>query len=224
MSFLKKHWRFTVPAVVVFCVLLICVVALYSTSKPPEPRTVYVLPERSSSDNPPALNTGGIATLAPAQSADTNGAAELPTDDFVSDTESLESCCPEEELLDENASGENPPPGYHVHHSPSPEAIEDARKYREWSKAYMAFMKEDDKLHEEWDRLTAKIEESFRKYRAFIYSDEGRTSSLAEIEKRQAEVKKGLEERQALRAKMDELELRKPEKPIYTSHEYTTSH
>ncbi len=58
MSFLKKHWRFTVPAVVVLCVLLLGVVALYSTSEPPEPKTVYVMPD-SSSDNPPALNTGG---------------------------------------------------------------------------------------------------------------------------------------------------------------------
>ena len=45
MSFLKRHWRFTVPAVVVLCVLLLGVVVLYSTSEPPEDNVVHVSPE-----------------------------------------------------------------------------------------------------------------------------------------------------------------------------------
>lgn len=45
MSFLKKHWRFTVPAVIVLCVVMIGVVALYGISKPLEPKTVYTMPE-----------------------------------------------------------------------------------------------------------------------------------------------------------------------------------
>ena len=52
MSFLKKHWRFTVPAVIVLCVLLLGVFTLYTNNKPPEPKTVYGMPERSP-DNPP---------------------------------------------------------------------------------------------------------------------------------------------------------------------------
>ena len=94
MSFLKKHWRFTVPAIVVLCVLLLGVVALYSTSEPLEPKTVYVTPERSA--NPPPLNTGWEARVAPERSVEPSGAVGSPTDELVSDTESLESCCPEE--------------------------------------------------------------------------------------------------------------------------------
>ena len=60
MSFLKKHWRFTVPAVIVLCVLLLGVFTLYTNNKPPEPKTVYGMPERSP-DNPPSINTGGIS-------------------------------------------------------------------------------------------------------------------------------------------------------------------
>ena len=41
MSFLKKHWRFTVPPVVVLCVLLLAVVALHSTSEPSEPNNQW---------------------------------------------------------------------------------------------------------------------------------------------------------------------------------------
>ena len=59
MSFLKKHWRFTLPAVVVLCMLIIGVTVLYINSTPPESKTVYVMPERSP-DNPPVLNAGGL--------------------------------------------------------------------------------------------------------------------------------------------------------------------
>lgn len=60
MSFLKKHWRVTVPAVVVLSLLLLGVFTLYTTSEPPQPETVYAMPERSA-DNPPPLNTGGVS-------------------------------------------------------------------------------------------------------------------------------------------------------------------
>ncbi len=55
MSFLKKHWRLTVLAVVVLCALLV-VVVLYSTSETPEPKRVYTMPERTP-HNPSASNT-----------------------------------------------------------------------------------------------------------------------------------------------------------------------
>ena len=45
MSFVKKHWRFTVPAVVALCVLLLGVFLLYGTSEPPELTRVYAMPE-----------------------------------------------------------------------------------------------------------------------------------------------------------------------------------
>ena len=63
MSFLKKHWRFTVPAVVVLCVLLLGVVALYSTSEPPEPKRVYVMPESNVSQPRPPLGSTKMASI-----------------------------------------------------------------------------------------------------------------------------------------------------------------
>ena len=222
MSFLKKHWRFTVPAVVVLCVLLVGVVALYSTSEPPEPKTVYVMPERSSTDNSPTVNTGGIATSSLVQSAETTAPVESPTQEIVSDTESPESCCPEEELLDESASadGDNSPPGYHVHHSPSPEAIEDARNHREWSTAFVAHMNTGMELRQNWRRLcdeTAEISE-------IITSGKLDTLSQDEVKKlitRNQEV--GRKQRAAWQ-KLKEWERNGPVEPTYTSTEYRTSH
>lgn len=96
MSFLKKHWRFTVPAVVVLCVLLLGVVALYSTGEAPEPTTVYVMPERNP-DNPPAVNTGGLPP--PPAAGPINDADAV---------ESIEFCCDEElALIDDYASDES---------------------------------------------------------------------------------------------------------------------
>ena len=61
LSFLKTHWRFTVLAVMVLCVLLRGVVALNNTSEPPEPKAVYALPTCSSDNLPVTLFfTGGI--------------------------------------------------------------------------------------------------------------------------------------------------------------------
>ena len=105
MSFLKQHWRFTVPAVVVLCVLLLGVLTLYGTSTPPEPKTVYVMPERNP-DNPLPVNTGGIPPhTSIASSTETiPGAApaekQTQTSDAIDDN--LESCCPEisKEIVD----------------------------------------------------------------------------------------------------------------------------
>ena len=104
MSFLKKHWRFTVPVVVVLCVLLLGAVALYRASEPPEPKTIYAVPERSAPNNSPVLNTGGVATVETVPSANTRGETESQETELASDSENLESCCPEEELFPEPAS------------------------------------------------------------------------------------------------------------------------
>jgi len=51
MSFLRKHWRFTAPAVIVICALLIGAVMMHSSNgKPTETKTVYVMPERHQQD------------------------------------------------------------------------------------------------------------------------------------------------------------------------------
>ena len=85
MSVLKKHWRFTVPAVVVLCTLLIGVVVLYSTGEPPEPKTVYVMPERSTGLPSILYSTTTLTTsdvpLAPATNTDVQG---------------VDPCCPDE--------------------------------------------------------------------------------------------------------------------------------
>lgn len=112
MSFLKEHWRFTVPPVVVLCALL-GVVVLYSPSEPPEPKTVYVMPERSSPvttssahniDDVSALTvTARNKTLDPpvivpsiAQETATES-IELSDTDFI-DIDSTEVCCDEEPI------------------------------------------------------------------------------------------------------------------------------
>ena len=158
MFFLKKHWRFTVPAVVVLCVLLLGGIALYSTSEPPEPKTVYVMPERSSTDNSPTVNSGGIATSSLlVQSAETTAPAESPTQEFVSDAESLESCCPEEELIPASTSGDNI---VHV----SPEVIANAQLHREWMRDFDAYLRRRDMLKDhtlEWTRALDATADTF---------------------------------------------------------------
>lgn len=160
MSFLKKHWRFTVPAVVVLCVLLLAVVALHSTSEPSEPNTVYAMPERSV-DNPLAPNTGGIAALETIPSAETTVAPESPANEFASDTESLESCCPEESAhVSDNAALSSEDNVVHV----SPEAISDAQRHREWDRAFEENLKHhkiiDEKI-ETWTRNVNSVTDAF---------------------------------------------------------------
>ncbi len=58
MSLLKKHWRFTLPITVVVLCLIVSTLTLYGTDKPKEPKIVYAIPEQSSNE-PPAINTGG---------------------------------------------------------------------------------------------------------------------------------------------------------------------
>ncbi|MDE0041890.1 MAG: hypothetical protein OXT74_07635 [Candidatus Poribacteria bacterium] len=105
---MKKDWKFTVPAVMVFCVLLIGVVALYSTSTPPELKTVYAMPERSSLDNPPALNTGGIPpqilmaaneTVEPKGSVVATTTPVVAANETVSGVQTPDACCEDETAL-----------------------------------------------------------------------------------------------------------------------------
>ena len=58
MSFLRKHWRFALPAVIALCLIPLAVLTLYRTNEPPEPKRVYSMPKRSI--NPPPVNTGGL--------------------------------------------------------------------------------------------------------------------------------------------------------------------
>ena len=116
MSFLKQHWRFIVPMAVVLCVLILGVVALYSTNEPPEPKTVYVMPERGSPDISPAFNAGVMSTstmttrnqsldapgVVPSIERETDTAsatefAELSDSDFIT-SDNDEVCCDEEPL------------------------------------------------------------------------------------------------------------------------------
>lgn len=107
MSFLKKHWRFTVPAVVVLSTLLIGVVVLYSTSESPEPKTVYTMPE----PNPARAEMLKHASLSPQKAnvhRKTDTISYLPEKPGQSTTLSEataellpdEECCPEESLIE----------------------------------------------------------------------------------------------------------------------------
>lgn len=137
MSFLKKHWRFTVPAVVVLCVLLLGAVVLYTTSETPEPKRVYAMPERSP-DNPPPINTGGRSTIETPPSAETTGETESLETEVANDTENLEACCPEEHAhVPDNSGLSSEDSIVHV----SPEAIADAQRYRAWQSDHDEYLK-----------------------------------------------------------------------------------
>ena len=142
MFFLKKHWRFTVPAVVVLCVILLGVVALYSTGEPSDPKTVYAMPERNS-DNPLAVNTGGIPiqTSSDVNSLTTSNAETTSVDESTtisealgSDADAFETCCPEENALLASSDGA----------SLTPEQLETNR--RAWE-SYLAWKRADDAFY-----------------------------------------------------------------------------
>ncbi len=73
MSFLKTHWRFTLPITVVVLCLIVGTLTLYGTDKPQEPKTEG-------------------AEIAPVETP--------PSADTADDLESAEECCDDEELLD----------------------------------------------------------------------------------------------------------------------------
>lgn len=125
MSFLKKHWRFTVPAVVVLSVLLLGVVVLYGTHKPPEPIVVYGLPDRTA-DQPERINTTKLPQLAsgrtPTKLIELNG--HKPIEELIGEAviemteESLinKSVIGEEDIADmeERREVAPPEPEFHV--------------------------------------------------------------------------------------------------------------
>ena len=228
MSFLKKHWRFTVPVVVVLCVLLLGAVALYRASEPSEPKTVYEMPERSGEQ--PRLNTSGIPLRSVPTAhtlAETEQLAAEQEVDVPSDLANLESCCPEEELLPEPASADDAAGNFHIH-SPTPEAIEDARKHREWSEKFVAYMKKESELEREAERLyeqwkqVGKIHRNGKVIDLFHNSDELRKLSVDELKQLQTQLSETSRRYEVARRKLKEWQRKKPVEPTYTSTEYTT--
>ena len=99
MSFRTKLLRCTLPAVIALCVLLLAVRTMFRTNEPPEPKRVYVMPERSI--NPPPVNTGGLPLE---QSMTSNYAATTESGDMDSSTSDSSS---DEPGADDNTT---PPP------------------------------------------------------------------------------------------------------------------
>ena len=147
MSFLKKHWRFTVLAVFVLCVLLLGVVVLYRTGGTPEPKTVYVMPERS--EAPPSLNTDegeGLIRSVPTIETDTsNNAVSIEN---PSDVETVESCCPDESadasqfFVDDSDTEQSSSNMVR----PSPEMIADAHSHSIYWEALDRYTAKDEEL------------------------------------------------------------------------------
>ena len=218
MSFLKKHWRFTVPVVVVLCVLLLGAVALYRASEPPEPKTIYGVPERSAPNNSPSLKPGGITTVETVPSANTRGETESRETELASDSENLESRCPEEELLSEPASADDATGNFHIH-SPTPEAIEDARKHREWSKKFVAYMKKESELEREAERLyeqwkqVGKIHRNGKVIDLFLNSDELSKLSVDGLKQLQTQLRETSRRYEVARRKLKEWQRKKPVEP-----------
>jgi hypothetical protein len=240
MSFLKKHWRFTVPAGAVLCVLLLGVVVLYSTSEPPEPKTVYAMPERSA--DPPSLNNGGVTSMSinTEPRPKTIGVTELPTNAVVAEAESLESCCPEEELLPESASTDDGMGNLHIH-APTPEAMEDARTHIEFVRSLLEHDKEAQALTDEWLSLDDQEEqadkivhngETIAIFDEISVDESGhlntgrltRDEAIKYVKQAQAKYDEIARQKEAAWRKIQEWELYKPIEPTYTSTEYTADH
>ena len=112
MLFLKKHWRWTVPAtLVVLCLVLGSVLVVRSnTSTPTEPERIYATPERTGDIR---VNIGGIrsSTIPTTRSeiqpkASKSTPVETPTNaDSAEDLEPLDECCDDEVVL--NSSDDN---------------------------------------------------------------------------------------------------------------------
>lgn len=233
MSFLKKHWRFTVPAMAVLCVLLLSVVALlYTSSETPEPTTVYTMPERSSSNTPVALNTGGINATEAVPHAE-----PTVTTESTADVESYESCCPEEESsLHEHASADNAIDDHHSHGvSPSPEAIEDAKKHKEWSLAYLAHEEKDMALSDGWLRLVNENAEIGKIVHngetidifAVILNEPGKlgkSETLAYLKQVQSQIEENERKTASAWEQLQNWRRNAPIEPTYTSPEYTSRH
>ena len=159
MCFLKKHWRFTILVAVVLCVLLLGVVTLYSTSETPEPKRVYAMPERSSPDNPPPINTGGLVPRSvPAVETDTNnnaGSTEIP-----SDVENVESCCLEESVDVSQFLGADSDTAESSSNMvrPSPEMIADAENHRIYWDSFNRYWAKHDALQIERKQLRKEFD------------------------------------------------------------------
>lgn len=203
MSFLKRNWRLTVPAFVALCALLIGVIVLYSTGEPPEPKTVYVMPERTA-DNPPPINTGGIVP-----STELIGTTESPTTEVASAAENLETCCPEEETtLQDSPSAQNANLARTLR-DPSPEAlaemadeakrVEFVKRRAEWREADNGYEKIELELRQNWMQL---IDEQ-RELTSVIDTGELDTLTVPEIKELRAQHK---ENRRKIKSAWKELE------------------
>ena len=167
MSFWKKHWRLTVPAAVVLCVIMLGVVVLYSTSEPPEAERVYVMPERST-DNPPPPNTGGISlpvsttpvtplVSGPPHSATAQeGSQTMPIDAIDQNTEVIEPCCPDDSDMADAISSE--PDGVFRAGLTYEAWITAMAEHHEKETDYdIAFDKQVDKLLEFFQQIVAQV-------------------------------------------------------------------
>ena len=142
MSFLKKHWQFTVPVAVVLCVLLVGAIVLHSTSETPEPNRVYVMPERRS-DNPPPVNTDGIPSQPLMASKENVGPKEhrmettTPVTTLTSTPsigEDVESCCPDESVVfDQSVSDDSISTMIYVPNEDAKRSREYFLIWKEWS-------------------------------------------------------------------------------------------
>ncbi|MDE0299507.1 MAG: hypothetical protein OXN17_12815 [Candidatus Poribacteria bacterium] len=163
MSFFKQHWQFTVPAIVVVCALLLGVLALYSTSQPKKPKTVYVMPERSA-DDPPTPNAGSVS-LSPTPQPTTSvqpGVSSTPNDtpeSFSTTDEDLNVCCPEE-ANDSSAFYGIAPDSTQSHSNMmtlSPEMIADAEDYRRYWDSLDRYFEKHDELRVEGKALRTEL-------------------------------------------------------------------
>ena len=149
MSFLKKYWRFIIPALAVLCVILLSAFILYSNITPSDPKRVYLMPERNL-DNPQSLNTGGIAiTTSPGVAFAVREEVPIPADEDGS----LDPCCPDE-LPDNADDSRNYQP--QMQNVP-PEVWEDGERLMEYQQSLKSHQRDYDALIVELDALEREL-------------------------------------------------------------------
>ena len=158
MSILKKRWYFVLAAVVILLASIGVYVSI-TAPQPTEPKVVYMMPERSS-DNPKPINSGGIALTESAPSVEGEAAAEPLSNQIPSDTESVESCCPEEsgDLSQFDGTASDTARTHSNMVTLSPEMIADAESHQAYWGALERYFEKYDALKIEREALRMELE------------------------------------------------------------------
>lgn len=207
MSFLKKHWKFILPAaVVVLCLVVASSLVLYGSNETQEPKTVYAIPTRTPDRLP--INTGELTTAKIdvehkqlVEEDPISASSDVAPSDQITEGDAA-SCCPEEELLPADPDAENLLLGLTEADIAGYEAAE---RDAAWDKAEERYWAEYETITERYDTLNRErwdlIDwDALRNgdYSKFLETSDGKrvseiSSELLKITERQGELLKLME-------------------------------